>query len=144
MTKSRTRNLPIPRRVRYTGPVPELSGTNGYATLVEPASKNFDGAWDYRSDNGRSAPMSTLRLGVSWTYEEGQNMTTNGTFAILPASLLPLKNKWKAVSASLPTGSALIILPLNNPSLRTTLGNVAILLESGGHHVTVLETETFA
>lgn len=59
----------------------------------------------------------------------------SGTLEILPANLLPLKARWKAISATLPQGSALIILPHHNEELLDTLLVLADLLKDQGREV---------
>ncbi len=59
-------------------------------------------------------------------------------FEILPASLLRQKDKWRAISASLPQGSALIILPKQQGPAWDTLLGVAQTIESTGQEVTLM------
>ncbi|MCL5962552.1 MAG: hypothetical protein M1358_25105 [Chloroflexi bacterium] len=64
--------------------------------------------------------------------------------AIVPASLLPLKEKWQQIANSLPEDGVLIILPLATTPQRKTLENVVTLLESKGHKVTTISVERFS
>lgn len=57
---------------------------------------------------------------------------------LLPASLLPFKKEWQAISHHLPAGTCLIILPDDNTSLGEQIRIVAQIFESRGRRVEIL------
>ena len=63
--------------------------------------------------------------------------------ALVPASLLPFKNNYRAIANHLPTGSVLICTP-TLPKQRKTLEGVASYFRSNGHQVTTLPASQIA
>jgi len=63
---------------------------------------------------------------------------------VVPASLLPFKQRWQTVANGLPEGDVLIIMPPTNTLSRKILDKVVALLQARGHNVTTLSTEQFA
>jgi len=57
---------------------------------------------------------------------------------LLPASLLPFKKEWRAVSRNLPAGTCLIILPDHNPRIEGQMMMVVRAFESQGRKVEML------
>ena len=61
--------------------------------------------------------------------------------AIVPASLLPFKEKWQSIANNLPTGSILICHSETNTIQKQTLEKVAAQWRGKGHAVTNLSTK---
>ncbi len=61
--------------------------------------------------------------------------------AIVPASLLPFKEKWQEVANALPKGSILICHSETNTAQKLTLEKVAAQWRGKGHAVTTLSVE---
>jgi len=57
---------------------------------------------------------------------------------LLPASLLPFKKQWQAISHDLPEGTCLIILPDHNPRIEGQMRTIAQVFEHRGRKVEVL------
>ena len=63
--------------------------------------------------------------------------------ALVPASLLPFKAKWQAMTNGLPQGTVLVVLPRTNGTARQSAETVVQHLRSEGRRVTVLGAEGF-
>jgi hypothetical protein len=63
--------------------------------------------------------------------------------ALVPASLLVHKQKYKSIANNLPTGSVLICSP-TLPKQQQTLAKVASYFKNLGHHVTTLPASQIA
>ena len=61
--------------------------------------------------------------------------------ALLPASLLVVRDRWQPVLADLPAGEVLVLLPPGDGALRSILELVTLFLATMGHHVTRIETD---
>lgn len=59
--------------------------------------------------------------------------------ALVPASMLPLKGKWRAIANSLSYGETLIVLPYQAKQ-RHVARSVASRLRERGKHVTVMDS----
>jgi hypothetical protein len=64
--------------------------------------------------------------------------------ALVPASLLPFKEEWRALANELPTGAVLIVLPSEDGAPRRILEAVTTLLEAKGYRVTTLSAERYS
>ncbi len=62
---------------------------------------------------------------------------------LVPASLLPLKDRWQPIADALPQGDALIIVPSGDGPIRRNLARVAAQLRAGGRCVTTLPVQRF-
>ncbi|MDP9471406.1 MAG: hypothetical protein M3Q71_12180 [Chloroflexota bacterium] len=63
--------------------------------------------------------------------------------ALVPASLLPFKDQWDQLVNNLP-GSALLVVPDGDPSVRRTMSRIAAQLQIRGRHVITIPAEWFA
>ncbi len=63
--------------------------------------------------------------------------------AIVPASLLPFKEKWQEIANTLPQGSILICHSPTNTIQQETLEKVAAQWRGKGHVVTTISSERF-
>jgi len=63
--------------------------------------------------------------------------------ALVPASLLPLREQWLALANSLPTGSILICLPTHNELLVGSWEEIVRSARAMGHWVVVIPVEHF-
>ena len=59
-------------------------------------------------------------------------------FAIFPASLLPLADRWKAISEDLPEGSCLLVLPPDQGPTWDTLFALADTFDMAGTTTEIL------
>ena len=83
-----------------------------------------------RRTYGRSpAPRAVRRPGVPVDH-----------LVLLPASLLPCKDRWERLAAQLPTGEALLVAPTGDTPLRRMLRALAPHLRARGRRVTALPT----
>ena len=57
---------------------------------------------------------------------------------LVPASLLPFKKEWQAISRDLPAGTCMIILPDHNPRIEGQMRAIAQVFERRGRRVEVL------
>lgn len=55
--------------------------------------------------------------------------------AIVPASMLPFKEQWQAITDELPTGSTLLVLPTTANRSTELLTTIARQLRATGHSV---------
>ncbi|MDP9370938.1 MAG: hypothetical protein M3Q65_00465 [Chloroflexota bacterium] len=60
--------------------------------------------------------------------------------ALVPASLLPFKERWQQLMAELPAGDVLMILPAGTDQLRGILHTLAPALRARGRRVTTIST----
>ena len=63
--------------------------------------------------------------------------------ALVPASLLPQRDRYQALANRLPQGEVLLVLPHGDSPQRRTLKRTAALLRAKGRRVTVLAEERF-
>ena len=59
---------------------------------------------------------------------------------LLPASLLPFKKGWQAISRDLPAGTYLLFVPDHNPRMERQMRVIAQVCERRGRRVKVLRT----
>ncbi len=59
--------------------------------------------------------------------------------ALVPASLLPFKDKWQTISNSLPLGEVLLVVPNGQTPLKRSMCCVAVQLRRQGHKVATIE-----
>ncbi len=65
------------------------------------------------------------------------------SLTLVPASLLPLKDRWQPIADALPQGDAFIIVPRGCGPIRRSLARVAAQLRAGGRCVTTLPAHYF-
>ncbi len=63
--------------------------------------------------------------------------------AIVPASLLPFKEKWQEVANGLPKHEILVVLPASKSPSRKALHKLTSLLKAKGQRVTIISAERF-
>ncbi len=61
--------------------------------------------------------------------------------ALVPASLLPLKDQWQRMANGLPAGDVLMVVPTGNSRLRKVLHTLSPVLKAHGWHITTLPAE---
>lgn len=61
--------------------------------------------------------------------------------ALIPASMLPFKNRWQEMANNLPSGSVFICHSTTNLKQKEVLERVEALYRAKGHRVTNLSTE---
>jgi hypothetical protein len=64
--------------------------------------------------------------------------------AIVPGSLLSVRDLWQQVADSLPDDSLLVVVPTADSAQQLALATTALLLKAAGHHVVTLPAEHFA
>jgi len=65
---------------------------------------------------------------------------TSNNIEILPGSLLQHKNRWKALSKKMPSGSCLLITFKNNPGIDKNILAIAKAFLDSGRMVRILKT----
>ena len=63
--------------------------------------------------------------------------------ALVPGSLLPVRELWQQVADTLPVGAVLVVLPNDDGAQRRALESVALLLRAEGRQVTIMSAEPF-
>jgi hypothetical protein len=63
--------------------------------------------------------------------------------ALVPASLLPLREQWQTLANTLPAGGILICLPTHNELLVGSLEEIVRTARAMGHRVLVIPIERF-
>ncbi len=65
------------------------------------------------------------------------------SLTLVPASLLPFKNRWQPIADALPRRDALIIVPSRGELTRRCLARVVAQLRADGRCVTILPAQHF-
>jgi hypothetical protein len=65
---------------------------------------------------------------------------TLDNFALMPASLIPLRDHWERLVSELPAGDVLMIVPVGPSKLRRILQTLSPTLRSRGRRITTLNT----
>ena len=69
---------------------------------------------------------------------------TFDNIALVPASLLPFKDRWQAVVQTLPKGTVLLVLPRRKPTQRRLLTDLARRFAAHGHPIATRTVEEVA
>ena len=64
--------------------------------------------------------------------------------ALVPASLLPLRERWQALANALPVGSILVCLPTDDAFHQGAWNDLVASIRAMGHQVLVISMEYFA
>lgn len=68
-------------------------------------------------------------------------MVRRDTFALIPASQLPFRQRWETIVDGLPAGEALLVVPAEASPLRQVMHAVAPALRARGRRITAVAVE---
>jgi len=63
---------------------------------------------------------------------------TSDNLALLPASLLPFRNAYRQLAATLPSGEVLMVVPSGSGQLRSVMRALSPALRARGRHITAI------
>lgn len=66
---------------------------------------------------------------------------TIGNVALIPASLLPFRDEWRRLAATLPAGEILMVVPSGPDPLRGVMRILSPALRDRGRHITAISTD---